>query len=206
MTAYFDKINKWTSEQGADSMTPEERVALIDRVERAVTWDLFCTMDFEFPADLREKATTIISRYPIAPQPLWCRESDYWTQSYVESRRWAKVSDVLADSQWEKDRLDRVEAVEDGLLFVASFVHEVHELMHEVAGRRIETRWGILCDSLDQNLKSMDLWLADKRGESYDLFPHKLIHDHPLRAEIMSTAANFGRDTALIKLGIEGGE
>ena len=198
MTAYFDKINKWTGEQGADSMTPEERVALIDRVERAVTWDLFCTMDFEFPRDLREKATALIGRYPIAPHPLACRELPFTLRE-----RWKQGPDR------DQDRLDRVEAVGEGNLFVADFVARVHELCHELAGRAVEARWGRFSDSLDQNLKSMDLWLGDKHGESYDLFPHKLIHNHPLRGEIMSTAANFGRDTALIKLGIEtspGGE
>ena len=204
MTAYFDKIGGWLraaeSGLGADpeSVLASERVALVDRVERAVTWDLMCVMHVSgFPEDLAWDAARLIDRYPLAPEGILCHESDV-------RGRWFLQNDLF-EREWERDRLDCVESVGEGMLFTARFVSEVHSLMHDVAGRMVDAPWGSsFSDSLDQNMSEMDSWLSDAIGrEGYDLIPHRLIWQSSMRGQVIANAGNWRKGSALVKLGID---
>jgi hypothetical protein len=87
----------------------------------------------------------------------------------VDTSRWVRAGLMeiaakhkLSYGGHENERV--AEAVREGNFFVASYIEELHSFMHKVASARIETRYGLISDSLSINFASMDAWLEEKYG------------------------------------------
>jgi len=139
MSSYFDEATRTVSDlcQQHHGMELVKKVA---EVENEIIEQVnLNTGDREFPADLREKIQSCIAQWNVG---------------------------------WEKGRPGGIEAVEwhkkawDWLFTVKTsrLIDDLHSLYHQVASRRIKTRFGMLYDSPRGNNKMRDEWDKEQSG------------------------------------------
>lgn len=151
MSGYFDDATRevrevWegmrcSSQEHVDAMgkarLDEQFIQLVGDIENRIIKEVnLDTGDREFPEDLRERIQTIIAvwniNWPTRPESIPAAE---W---HAKGREWLLT------------------------LRLSNLIDRLHDAYHDVARRRIKTRFGLLFDSPSGNVSSRKSWEDDR--------------------------------------------
>ena len=132
MSSYFDKASSEVREK-AELFSGEDFLDEILKIEQRVVYEVMLAIgDPEFPTDLRTVITGTISQYGILPR-------------------------VLRDSGFSSEGQIMAMALSHSYL-----IERLHDAFHDVAERKIQTRFGRLYDNPNQIIMSRAEYLLTK--------------------------------------------